>query len=102
MKRLLQFGMLTLIVALFMPLHELFETEGEAGGVESDAEFAFFALVFAICLVLLVCRLIAIGVLRLSMICLRAIPRDEMAGPSEAGYTFIFQVPPLLSVPLRI
>jgi hypothetical protein len=102
MKRLLQLGTLLLMLAPLLPLHELFETEDEPGGVGGDAEFAFFALAFAVCLVLLVCKLIAMGLLKVCMISLRAIQRAQTARHRERGYTFIFQVPPLFLVPLRI
>lgn len=59
MRRLLQFGtFLLLITALLTPVVEFFD-RWDPPGPSNDTEMAVFALCFALCLVLLVCRLIA-------------------------------------------
>ena len=101
MKWLLRFGTLMLLVAVFMPVQEIFDCWDEPG-IENDSEFAFFAFALAVCLVLLVCRLIAVGMLQ---VYLHSLPATQSAGTaerSEAVCTSIFVVPPLLQVPLRI
>lgn len=101
MNRLLQLGTLMLLTTVFMPLEELFDCWDEPG-LANDTEFAVFAFALAICLVLLVCILIAAGMLKVYMLSLRAIQSAHTANCSEAGHMFIFAVPPLLLVPLRI
>lgn len=101
MKRLLQLGTLMLLTTVFMPLEELFDSWDEPG-LANDTEFALFAFALAICLVLLVCILIAANMLKVYMLSLRAIQSAQTVNCNEAGYTFIFAVPPLSLVPLRI
>ena len=101
MKRLLQIGNLMLLIAAFVPLLEFFDY-WDAPGLSNDTEFAVYAVVFAICLVLLVCKLIASGVLKFSFISVRLFLRDDRARPIEASHTFIFVIPPLFLAPLRI
>jgi hypothetical protein len=101
MKRVLQLGTLMLLATVFMPLEELFDCWDEPG-LANDTEFALFAFALAICLVLLVCILVASGILKVYLLSLRAIQRTQTAKRSEDGHTFIFAVPPLLLVPLRI
>jgi hypothetical protein len=56
-RRLLQLGFFLLVTATFLPpLAELFD-RWDAPGLDNDTEFALFAIVFTICLVLLVCKL---------------------------------------------
>lgn len=102
MKRLLQFVSLMLLVTMVMPLDELFDQWDEPG-LANDTEFPLFAFVLAICLVLLVCTLIAAGILKVWFVSIRAILRAETAEHTGSGFAFIFIVPPLpLLVPLRI
>jgi hypothetical protein len=101
MKRLLQLGTLMLLIGVCMPIQEIFDCWDEPG-IANDSEFAFFAFAVAFCLVLLVCFLIAAGVLKVYLLSLRAMLSAETAEHSEAGHTFIFVVPPLQLVPLRI
>jgi hypothetical protein len=102
MKRLFQFGTLMLLATVVMPLHEVFGTS-EEGSLANDKAFMLFAFVFAICLVLLVCTLIAAGILKVWFVSLRAMLRAETAEHTGNGFAFIFVVPPLPQlVPLRI
>jgi hypothetical protein len=101
MNRVLQLGTLMPLATVFMPLEELFDSWDEPG-LANDTEFALFAFALAICLVLLICTLIAAGMLKVYMLSLRAIQRAQTAIHHEAGHTFIFAVPPLSLVPLRI
>ena len=90
-----------LLATVFMPLEELFDSWDEPG-LANDTEFALFAFALAICLVVLVCALIAAAMLKVYMLSLRVIQSARTAKRGEAGHTFIFAVPPLLLVPLRI
>lgn len=90
-----------MLIGAFYPLLELFD-RWDAPGFSNDTEFRVYALLFAICLVILLCRLISSGALKFSFVILRAFLRDEPMRPVEAGYTFIFSIPPLLVLPLRI
>jgi hypothetical protein len=102
MRRLLQFGTVMLLIAAFIvPLMEFFD-HWDAPGLSNDTEYAIYALVFAICLALLVSKLISSGALKLGFISCRVFLRNDRARPVEAGHTFIFAVPPLFILPLRI
>jgi hypothetical protein len=100
-RRLLQFGMVLLLLALFMPLQEVFD-RWDAPGLSNDTEFTFFALVLTICLVLVVCKLIALVALELGLVSVGILPRADAPMHSEAGHSVIFLGPPLSLVPLRI
>ena len=101
MKWLLRFATAMLLITAVTPLEEIFDCWDEPG-LANDSEFALFAFALAICLVLLVCTLIAAGMLKVYMLSRPAIQRAETAKRGEAGHTFIFAIPPLLLVPLRI
>ena len=59
MRRLLQFGISLFLLVMFLaPLAELFD-RWEAPGLSNDTEFGIFALFLALCLVQVVCMLIA-------------------------------------------
>jgi hypothetical protein len=102
MRRLLQFGTVMLLIAAFIvPLMEFFD-HWDAPGLSNDTEYAIYALVFAICLVLLICKLISSGALKFVFASWRIFLQDERARPVEVDHTFIFAVPPLFILPLRI
>jgi hypothetical protein len=90
-----------LLIAAFIPLLEFFD-HWDAPGLSNDTEYAIYAFVFAICLVLVVCNLISSGALKFGFVSWRVFLRDERAKPVEAGHVSIFVVPPLLILPLRI
>jgi hypothetical protein len=100
MRRLLQFATLLLLAALFMPVHEILEDDVE--DLWNDTSFAVFAFVCTICLVLLVCKLISAGLLKPCIVAVRAVLCVETAEHTEGAHTFIFVVPPLSPIPLRI
>lgn len=101
MKRLLQFGAVMMLIGTFYPLLELFD-RWDTPGLSNDTEFKVYALLFAICLVLLLCKLISSGALKFAFVSWRVFLSDEQVRPVEVGHTFIFAVPPLFVLPLRI
>ena len=101
MKRLFQFGAVMMLIGAFYPLLELFD-RWDAPGFSNDTEFKMYALLFAICLVILLCKLISSGALKFALISLRVFLRGESVRPAEASHTFIFTIPPLFDLPLRI
>ena len=101
MKRLFQFGTILMLIGAFYPLLELFD-RWDPPGLSNDTEFKVYALLFAICLVLLLCKLISSAALKLKFISWRVFLHNEDTRPVEAGHTFIFAVPPLFTAPLRI
>ena len=101
MRRLFQFGAVMMLIGAFVPLLELFD-RWDAPGLANDTEYAVYAFLFAICLVLLLCKLIASGALKFGFVSWRVFLRDERVRPVEAGNSFIFAVPPLFVLPLRI
>jgi hypothetical protein len=101
MRRLFQFGAVMMLIGAFYPLLELFD-RWDAPGFSNDTEFKVYALLFAICLVLLLCKLISSGALKFGFVSWRVFLRDERVCPVEVGHTFIFAVPPLFVLPLRI
>src|SRR6516164_4556242 len=100
MRRLFQFGAVMMLIGAVIPLLELFD-RWDAPGLSNDTEFAVFAFIFAICLVVLLCKLVASDVLKLGFILCRFLIREDRAKPIEAAYTSLFAVPPLLVPPLR-
>lgn len=101
MKRLFQVGAVLMLIGAFYPLLELFD-RWDKPGFSNDTEFAVYALLLTICLVLLLCKLISSGALKWSLVSWRVFLRDERVRPIEMGHTFIFAVPPLFVLPLRI
>jgi hypothetical protein len=101
MKRLFQFGAILMLIGAFYPLLELFD-RWDAPGLANDTEFKVYALLFAVCLVILLCKLISSGALRFDFVFWQVFLYDESARPVETGHTFIFAVPPLFVLPLRI
>jgi hypothetical protein len=58
-RRLLQVGTFLFVLVTFLaPLMECFD-RWDAPGLSNDTEFGLFTLIFALCLVLLVCMLMA-------------------------------------------
>jgi hypothetical protein len=102
MRRLLQFGtLLFLLVMSVAPLAEFFD-RWDAPGLSNDTEFGVFALVLALCLVQVVCMLIAARSLRNKLVLgpMVQYPPDEKISFGTTLIVSIF-IPPRLS-PLRI
>jgi hypothetical protein len=101
-RRLLQFGtLLFLLVTFLAPLTECFD-RWDAPGISNDTEFAVFALVFTMCLVLVVCLLIAARSLIRNLVLERVVQEssDEWL-PNGAKLLVSIFIPPRL-LPLRI
>lgn len=101
MRRLFQFGAVMMLIGAFYPLLELFD-RWDPPGFSNDTEFKVYAFLFAICFVLLLCKLISSGALKFDFVSWRVFLREEKVAPVETGHTFIFAVPPLFDLPLRI
>jgi hypothetical protein len=102
MKRLLQVGTWLFLLVMFLsPLAECFD-RWDAPGISSDTEFAVFALVFALCLVLVVCLLVAArSLLHNSVLERRAQQPSDEGFPIGAQLLLGIFIPPRL-LSLRI
>jgi hypothetical protein len=101
MRRLFQFGAVMMLIGAFYPLLELFDRL-DTPGLSNDTEFKVYALLFAICLVLLLCKLISSGAVQFAFVSWRVFLCDERVRPVEAEHASVFAVPPLFVLPLRI
>lgn len=102
MRRLVQFGTFVFILVTFLaPLAECFD-RWDAPGIFDDTEFAVFALVLALSLVLVVCLLLAARSLLHSVIADRLAQRSaDFCSPAAADPAVAIFIPPRLH-PLRI
>ena len=101
MRRLLQFATLFFVlVTLFAPLAECFD-RWDPPGISNDTEFALFALLFMLCLVLLVSKLLSVLALVVNLVSLRHFQASETLKAVGATTLPIF-VPLLSPPPLRI
>ena len=91
--------MVLLLAGLIAPIVELFDT-WDPEGLENDTEFGVFALIFVLCLALLVCRLISSAALKFSLMACGVLG-DERREDGTATHSFFFVIP-LYSPPLRI
>lgn len=95
-RRLLQFASLVLIlVAIATPISALFD-RWDPPNLGNDTEMTVFALVLLLCLLLLVCSLIAAFVVPLTLLCARGLDWDEVASMWNRVADTIFFVPPPL------
>jgi hypothetical protein len=101
MRRLFQFGAILMLIGAIYPLLELFDC-WDTPGPSNDTELAVHAFLVVICLALLLCKLISLWALKFRFASWRISLHDERARPVEAGYMFIFTIPPLFAPPLRI
>jgi hypothetical protein len=101
MKRLFQFGTMVLLISVFLPSIELFD-HWDAPGLSNDTEYGVFAFIVILGLVLLVGTLIASEALKLNFTSIRLLSPGGQIRSIEAGFTFIFAVPPRFMPPLRI
>lgn len=90
-----------MLIGAFIPLLEFFD-RWDAPGLSNDTEYAVYAFILAICLVLLLCELISSGALRVGCIFCRVFLPDNRVKFIAAGHTFLFVPPPLTVLPLRI
>jgi Na+/phosphate symporter len=103
MRRLLQFGTFFLVlVTFFVPLAECFD-RWDPPGISNDTEFAVFALIFILCLVLLVSKLISALASLVSLVPSPNFQTSEKPSVFGAHRTLQILVPPLdSSPPLRV
>lgn len=90
-----------MLIGAFIPLLEIFD-RWDAPGLSNDTEYAVFAFILTLCLLLLVCKLIASAALKIGFISCRVFLLDDTAKPVEVGHAFVFAIPPLFVLPLRI
>jgi hypothetical protein len=100
-KRLLQVPTLLLLLAAFLtPLVEFFD-QWDAPGPNNDTEMAVFGFIFALCLVLLVCKLTAALATLISLVLVRHL-RQNRGSPFLRARVFLNFIVPDTSPPLRI
>ena len=90
-----------MLIGAIYPLLELFD-RWDTPGLSNDTEFKVYALLFAVCLVLLLCKLISSSAMQFGIISWRIFLHDESVRPIEAEPSFFFAIPPLFVLPLRI
>jgi hypothetical protein len=101
-RRLLQFATFLFVLVTFLaPLSECFD-RWDTPGLSNDTEFAVFALILLLCLVLLVSRLVAACALLIHMVLLPRFGRCRQQPASQSGSGLAIFVPPLCPPPLRI
>ena len=102
MKRLLRLGTFVLLVAtIAAPVSEWFD-RWDAPGISNDAEFAVFALILMLCLVLLVSKLMAAVAMAMRLVLLATLRWMEDATGTPGNSLAEFFVPPISPPPLRI
>jgi hypothetical protein len=101
MKRLFQSGAIMMLIGAIYPLLEIFD-RWDPPGLSNDTELSVYALLFAVCLALLLCKLISSDALKFGFLSWRVFLGDESVRQLEPGHTPIFAVPPLCLCPLRI
>jgi hypothetical protein len=74
----------------------------DAPGLSNDTEFGVFALIFALCLVLLVCMLIAARSMLVKLASIRIFFLDHCWLPIVAIFCKPILIPPRFNSPLRI
>jgi hypothetical protein len=100
-RRLFQLGTMLLLLAVLMPISEIFD-QWDSPGLSNDTQFPLFTIIFAVCLVLLVCHLIAVALLLIGVSAMKFVQPADATRSSESGHTVPFVIPPLSLVPLRI
>ena len=102
MRRVLQLATVVLLLACFIaPISEFFD-QWDLEGLTNDTELGVVALIFVLCLVALVSELIAMGSFRFDFCTVNLVRTQNCRKQSESNQSFIFLVPPLFSLPLRI
>jgi hypothetical protein len=101
MRRLFQFGAILMLIGAVYPLFELFD-RWDPPGLSNDTELRVYAFLFAVCLVLLLCKLISSGALKFGFLSWQVFLGDESVRPVAIGHASVFAIPPLSLCPLRI
>jgi hypothetical protein len=102
MRRLLQFGTLMLLLAAFVtPVMELFDS-WDPPGPNNDTELAVFGLILGLCLVLLVCKLVAYLAGRVFIVSTHQPRPDRTTTVRDLQAPHRILVPSLSPPPLRI
>ena len=102
MRRLLQFGSFMLIlVALLTPLSAYFD-QWDPPSLGDDTEMTVFALVLVLCLLLLVCRLVALFSVPITLLLRSGHARDQAASTWNRMVLPVIFIPPQSPSPLRI
>jgi hypothetical protein len=89
-----------LLAAFFMPLVEFFD-RWDSPGPSNDTEMAVFGLMFALCLVLIVCKLTAALATLISLVLVPG-QRQSRASRRREARPFLGSIVPQISPPLRI
>ena len=102
MRRLLQLGTLIFVLStILVPVSEFFD-RWDAPGISNDTEFAIFALVLVLCLLLLVTKLVSALGLRMHLVMMPFMLEPNRCLTVELEGTFAIPGPPSNLVPLRI
>ncbi len=101
MRRLFQFGAILMLIGAIYPLLELFD-RWDPPGLSNDTELRVYAFLFAVCLVLLLCKLISSWALNFGFLSWQVFLSDESVRPVATGPAFVFAIPPPCICPLRI
>jgi ABC-type spermidine/putrescine transport system permease subunit II len=89
-----------LLAAFFTPLVEFFD-RWDPPGPSNDTEMAVFGLMFALCLVLIVCKLTAALATLISLVLVLGL-RQSRSSQRLEGRLFLSSIVPQISPPLRI
>jgi len=89
-----------LLAAFLTPLVEFFD-RWDAPGPSNDTEMAVFGLIFALCLVLIVCKLTAALATLISLVLVPGLGQSRGSARREAKL-FLSSIIPQISPPLRI
>jgi len=101
-RRLLQVGTFLFVLVTFLaPLMECFD-RWDTPGLSNDTEFGLFTLIFALCLVLLVCTLMAARSVLVKFASIRIFFFDHCWLPIVATLCRPILIPPRFNSPLRI
>jgi hypothetical protein len=99
---MLQLGTFILMLAVFVvPLAEFFD-HWDPSGFSNDTEFTVLSLIFTLCLVLIVCKLISAVALLVTLTLLRHLRQPERSRQLRADCALGIFALPLHSPPLRI
>lgn len=101
MRRLFQLGVALLIAAaLLTPIFEFFD-RWDSAGLANDTEYAVFTFIFALCLVLLLCKLLSSLAAMVHLVRF-ATPQAEPKNPASFLGHFAQSITPYTSPPLKI